>query len=60
MGNRAFRKNASICMRCIKKAVELSESREDYDDLCNDIYYSVCEFDIDNFTILKNYMWRVV
>ena len=59
MENRAFRKNVSICMRCINKAVSLSESQNEYDDLCNDIYYSVCDFDIDNFNILKKYMWKI-
>lgn len=59
MGNRAFKKNVSICIRCIKKAVSLSESQAEYDDICNDIYYSVCDFDFDNFNVLKNYMWRV-
>ena len=59
MGNKAFKKNISICIRCIKKAISLSESQKEYDDICNDIYHSVCDFDINKFNILKNYMWRV-
>lgn len=59
MGNRAFKKNVSICIRCIKKAVDLSESRKDYDEICNDIYYSICDFSLNNFNVLKRHLWRI-
>lgn len=48
-----MKKHIKFLLRSIRKAFEISDSLEEYEQLCMDIYFSCSEVGIDTFLKLK-------
>ncbi len=48
-----LKKHVKCILKHIRKAFEISETSEEYEDLCDCIFYSACHLDYEDFERLK-------